>query len=358
MAGQKTPARLANLPDVNVSERTLRNSRWSNKTVERIEEGVKSNIRDKLTNLEWPEKEIDEFVLNHPKSPYAGLIYECQIPDKMEFPRTIEFAARIDEISLSLTNAREQDSLEEFKRILLASELLDRRYYVEADDEWSSSAEPEALNLIKAAQDWCDIEKPLGVLIFNTLFSVMSYWDIEFYHQFFSNYDPKPLFSQVLPKLDPDAKYLDKSTIAKRRGMFWIPVKRLIDLMACLGNYRLNNCWPDQVPKVLDIVRMTDYCERELVNWRDGTKRLLIRNFRGIWKDLWPDTIAPTPLFIAAIMWQTYFIDVGVNKKPKTMFLFEDRYQWWWEAHLSALASDFSLSSEGKERWPACFDAI
>lgn len=240
----------------------------------------------------------------------------------------------------------------------MSSELLDRRYYVNADDEWDSSTDPEALSQIKSAQNWTDIDRPWRALVFNMLFSLMACWDIEFYSQYFRPFEPRPLFSLVLPKLDPAAKYSDESTIKKRRGMFWFPIKRLIDLMACIGHCNRNNCWPDSAPKVNDIARMTREREQELVNWRDGTKRFMVGDFRRMWEKLRPDTIAPMPLFIASTMWQILFVDFGDNKKPKTMFLFDDRYQWWWEAHCIKLANDLSLSSEEKVRWPACFNSI
>ncbi len=149
------------------------------------------------------------------------------MPGEEGYTRTIEFASRFYEISFSLVKATEQNNLEEFKRILLSSEDLNRRYYVGVDDEWNSSADPEALNLIRSAKDWIDLEKPFGVLVFNTLFSILAYWDIEFCRKYFFELEPRPLFSMVLPKLDPAAEYINESTIAKRRGMFWLPVKRL-----------------------------------------------------------------------------------------------------------------------------------
>jgi hypothetical protein len=355
-AGQKMPVIMANLSGV--SERTFRQTSLSDKTINKVEEGAKSNIRNKLAESEWPEQEIDEFIKNYPRSLYAGLIYGCQVPGKMNFAHTIEFASCFDDISSDLFKAREQNNLQEFKRILLTSEVLDRRYYVFVDDEWSSSADPEALSKIKSAQDWTDIDKSFSVLIFNVLFSLMAHWDIEFCQQYFYALEPKPLFSLVLPKLDPAAKYLDESTVAKRRGMFLIPVKRLIDFMACLGHHNRDKSRPDYVPKVSDIVRVINEREQELVNWRDGTKRFMFDDFRRIWKKLCPDVIVPDPMFIAATMWQTYLVEVGVNKKAKTMLLFDGLYQWWWEAHYSKLANDLSLSSEEKDRWPACFDAI
>lgn len=355
-AGQKMPVIVANLSGV--SERTFRKTSLSDKTIKKVEEGAKSNIRNKLVESEWPEQEIDEFIMNYPRSLYAGLIYGCQVPGKVNFAHTIEFASRFDDISSDLFEVREQNDLEEFKRILLTSEVLDRRYYVFADDEWSSSVDPEALSKIKSAQDWTDIDKPFKVLTSNVLFSLMAHWDIEFCHQYFQALESKPLFSLVLPKLDPAAGDLNKSTISKRRGMFWFPVKRLIDLMACLGHYNHGKSWPDYVPKISDIVRMTSERERELVNWRDGTKRFMANDFYRTWKKFCPDMIAPEPLFIAATMWQIYLIEVSATKKSKAMFLFDDRYQGWWEAHFTKLANDLSLSSEDKDRWPLCFEAI
>lgn len=348
-AGKKIPVLLAE--HSGVCERTLRKPAWSGKTVNKIEQGLEKNLRKQLSKAKYSDKEIDLFSSNWPRTPYAGVIYGLQIPGKMEFPRTLEFAEKIDQISLNLSNAREQGRLEAFKRILLTSELLDQRYYVNVDDEWNSSADPEALNLTKSAQDWRDIDKPLGILVFNTLFSLMACWDIEFTQQYFHAFEPRSLFSLVLPKLDPAAGDLSEVTIAKRRGMFWLPVKRLIELIACLGYFQNKREWPDHVPKLSNL----NESESRLVSWRDGTTNFRERDFCMMWQELCPDKISPNPLFVAATMWQIYLTDIGTNK---TIHCVDDWYQGWWKAHFTKLASDLDLSSGEKGRWPTCFDAI
>lgn len=360
--GQKMVVMLENISNVN--QRTLRKSVCSKKTIRKVEEGSKNAILERLNKAGYSEQECNEFISNHPKSLYAGLIYDSGIPGKMEFPLTIEFAARIDDISLSLFTAKEHDDLEGFKQILLESDLLDRKYYVGADEEWTSGFDPEALTSIKSALDWGSIDKPFAILIFNTLFSLMAHWDIEFYSQYFYGFEPRALFSLVLPKLVPAAGDLSEATIAKRRGMFWLPVKRLIDLMACLGYFKNKKKWPDNLLKVSEIVTMIELigknvAEQELINWRDGTKRFMQSNLDSeLWPALCPDKIVPYPLFVAATMWQTYFVEMNVGKKVKKMLIFDDRYQWWWKAHSSQLASDFDLSSDNKDLWPKCFDSI
>lgn len=113
VSGQKMPVRLGNF--AGVSERTLRNGNLTDKTINKIQEGAKNNIRNKLRALEWSEQEIDKIIINYPQSLCAGLIYECQIPDELEFPKSIELAIQCDEIGFSLLDARKQNNLEKFR---------------------------------------------------------------------------------------------------------------------------------------------------------------------------------------------------------------------------------------------------
>jgi len=108
-----------------VSEHTLRNGNLTDKTINKIQEGAKSKIRNKLTALEWSEQEIDKIIINYPQFLCEGLIYECQIPDELEFPKSIELAIQCGEIGFSLLDARKQNNLEKFKCILMLSELLE-----------------------------------------------------------------------------------------------------------------------------------------------------------------------------------------------------------------------------------------
>jgi hypothetical protein len=94
------------------------------------------------------------------------------------------------------------------------------------------------------------------------------------------------------------------------------------------------------------------------VNWRDGTKRFLYRDFIRLWEINSKDVVVPSPVYVAAKMWEIYFVKIDANSKTKTIHLVSDWYQLWWEKHYSDMTSDLKLTSDGKDHWPKCFDII
>jgi hypothetical protein len=349
-----------------ISERTLRapGGVIRPSTIEKAQQHSQEFIRVQLAKVGYSDIEIDNWIEQHPSKGkpgalYSDLIYQYQINEGMAFPHTIDFAKKIDELSLRLSEARAKDDFMGFKEAIFCSIVADPVYFT-AINEKAGLANPPMLNLFNSANDWDEMETPLQAVIFNTLVSLLAQWDIEFSIQYFPSFSARPCFSMVLPQLDPVARYIDDYSIVKRRGMFWYPVRRLIDMMCCLGMRYQDKCWPDKL-KAIDI--LTNEAPQNLVNWRDGTKKFTARDFSNLWQQLCPErkhsngpmnANGPWPIFVAAILWQNLL--VSITSKEKSIIIFENDYLAWWERHRNDLETKGCVF--GETPWPACFKEI
>jgi hypothetical protein len=353
-SGQKLAALLAD--KVDVSERTLRSESFSNKTVEKVRIGLRDAYKADLKRSGYDE--IGKRIFNHPKSLYAGIIYDYQVNrlSAAEFKHAIGLAKKIDDVSAVLCDARQKGDIEEFKDALLSSEFGSEAYFRSMGNGSLKEIKLSSLQSFKAAKDWKDIDEPLNAIKYNCLLSLMALWDIELYSLYGSKYEPRSLFSLLLPKVDPLAKYISDQEIEKKRGMFWLPTKRLIDLVSCFGWRSKYRDFPDEIPKVSDGAFWGDETEQNLVNWRDGTKRFLHRDFIHLWGINGKDLLLLNPLYVAAKMWEIAF--VKINGQTKSILVVEADYMFWWEKHYRDLTNDLNLSNDGKDHWPKCFEMI
>jgi hypothetical protein len=218
-AGKKMPSLMAD--KVGISERTLRSFPLSNKTVQKIRNGSNDNFKRVLKNSGYLDHEINEIQSNHPKSAYAGIIYEEQEVSGLKFPHAIMLASKIDDLSFSLYASMQKGDIEEVKNLLMLSEFSNHHYLANTEDDWIDERNTQSLKSIKSAKEWDEIDKHIKVLTMHCLLSLMACWDIEFYSQYSPKLSPRPWFSLVLPKLDPLADHINAKEIKKKRGMFW-----------------------------------------------------------------------------------------------------------------------------------------
>lgn len=354
-----------------ISERTLRKAdNLSLETIKKSQQHSRDYVERQLVKNGYSTEEIQTWLVQHPgyDTPgmlYSGLVYECQIAGYIAYPHTIEFASAIDRLSTRYFEARQQNNLAVFKDALLNHPVIGPAYFARIGAPTTQSTNNSLLEQLRAAEDWATIDQPLAAVTLNSLLSLLALWDVEFCSQCFSPFAPRSCFAMVLPKLDPKAGNADTGKIAKRRGMFWYPVRRLIDLMACMGEFAHNHNWPERIPKTQDIVRQTNESEQNLVNWRDGTKKFTRRDFTHIWHKLCPDRKGSTgpigapeaaPLFVATVFWQSLLVDVNTASKKKSITLIEDDYLRWWTIHHEALRAKGTVF--GASPWPVCFKEI
>jgi hypothetical protein len=344
-----------------ISERTWRKplSEIGEKTIAKAKKNSLQSMRLNLANRGYPQGEIEDWIGSHPGIVpqgriCAGLIYECQTAE-MVFPHTLKYAGLLDELSVYLYEARCDNDLEGFKMWLLDHEAGRIWRRVLNSDEGERRSVSDVLEWIQSARDWGDLDQPFKFVAANCIFSLMACWDVEFTSQYFTSFIARSSFSMVLPRLDPEAGPIAHGKLQKRRDMFWYPVRRLINQMACVGEYVRTGGWPDNVPEVKLIAQVADFEQSQMVKWRAGKKAFKSGDFRWLWRTLsevrgMETPAAPWPLFVAALLWKDMFVS------KQSMLLVDEDYQRHWDwcyNELKAKGCTF-----GTDPWPTCFNQI
>lgn len=345
-----------------VSARTWRNNEISQKTLDTAARNSIDWIIQKLRKAGNSETDITKFVEQHPRfntpgALYAGMIYENQVEGVMRFPKTLELAKRIDQLSSSLFFAKKSDDIESFKGLILD----------EAHNEqcfWHAEGVTESdIPTIISASSWEELDQHLGDISKRALISLLACWDIEFCTEYFYRYKPRSLFKSVLPKTDPAIGNVEiGDSIPKRRDMFWLPTRRLISLLICMRDYFEKGKWPKKIASVKDFSISINEPEQNLKKWRYGTKILTFKDFNYLWARISrcgsghtnPPT-GPTPIFIASKFWELIFVRKTDDGKVSEFVKTEDYDHFW------ARYSKNSINNVAKEtlkEWPNCFDDI
>lgn len=354
-----------------ISDRTLRKKRdLSPDTIKKAQQHSREYLKQQFLGMGYSAEEFDAWLAPHPGNStqgmlYSELVYSYQIEGFIAYPHTIELAIAIDRLSASLTEARQRNDVAGFKKVLLNSGVVGPEHFARNAAERRQATAPPLLESLHMAQEWAEINQPFQRVAMNTLYSFLARWDVEFCSQQFKSRIPRSCFATLLPRLNSDDSITPGGVVSKRRGLLVTPVRRFIDLMACVGEFVRKNKWPDQIPQVRRIALDANEPYQNLVNWRDGTKSFTRRDFAQLWQHLCPDREGanvtmrahePWPLFVATMFWQALLIQASATSKRKTIYLVEDDYLTWWERHYQELQA--KGLAFGSAPWPACFNEI
>lgn len=259
-------------------------------------------------------------------------------------------------MSRQLFVAAEEDRRQDVAELLAE---LGPDYFDESAEEQRPSSQQPDVHYVHAATHAGDLQQALAKATNNAIFSVLAQWDLEFAGGFepFAGFRARPVFAYLLPKLDPAAGDLRARKFARRRDMFWLPVRRLLSLLCIVGHYAERGTWLEDVVSVDLLERRTGEPQQNLINWRDGTKRLKESDFFRIWKrlDKRCRLPCPLPLFVAATFWQNALVSIDRRKRGKQILFFDDHYRSWWVRHRAAMAQDHPSA---ENPWPRCFDQV
>jgi hypothetical protein len=313
--------------------------------------GTHASSRD-LSAVDFPgERDSDWFW----GACYSTIVSHARAPN-LDYRATLALARRLDGISRQLFVAAEEDRQQDVADLLAE---LGSDYFEDSAEEPRPSSQRSDGHYVQAATHASDLRQALATATNNAIFSVLAQWDLEFAHQFepFAGFRARPVFAYLLPKLDPAAGHLRAGTLSQRRDMFWLPVRRLLSLLCMLGHYAERGTWLEDAVSVGLLVRRTGEPQQNLINWRDGTKRLKESDFFRIWQRLHKRCRlpCPLPLFVAATFWQNALVSIDRRKRGKKILFFDDHYHAWWVRHRAAMAQAHPLA---EDPWPRCFDQV
>jgi len=353
-----------------LSQRRCRDplSQRSKASIARTQTKKLQKIKADLKDIGWSATQIDDWLSQHPGLKgsfrfYSTLVYECESPSAIKYPRTREFASQVDALVLSLEEQRANDDLAGYKEALLTTGLLRQMFIPQRDHADSCKDMPEFLRKVRAASSWDELIAPLRVASANLLLSFLAKWDVEFGTQvYFPKLKPRSVFALVMPRLHPATQRVD-GELKTRRDMFWYPVRRLIDFMACIAVRKERGWELGGIPKVRDVAFATGTYERNLVNWRDGTKKFKRTDFVGLWRGLFSGNHRgseihqpPWPLFIATLCWQHLLTSVDTNSGERTIKPHEEEYLQLWQREFDELSAEGA--SFGEAPWRECFSQL
>lgn len=341
-----------------ISEKRLRNANQTFRasTVDRALSNAKKFLDDQLEKRGFDANERLDWIANQPKSPLASLVYTCEIPIDVQYPRARAFASKIDNLFEKLTKTSIEGDLTRAIAILADEPWLDDWYLAKNIKSRSTTEKSKILDAIQDDGGWDALEKLIVTIAANSLFSWLAMWDVEFYSTQLGRLAPSSVFARLLPTADIP----ETGPIEKKRGMFQFPVSRLIDLSYAMAYYGQHQTWPDRRPTVKELSLRSNEPEQNLVNWRDGTKRHTWNHFEQIWKAFFtsPDGMSSNvrpliPLYVVATIFQDFLVCINSNSREKTIHLFDDEYLDWWNFHSQdvALAKRTSLEDISWPEW-------
>jgi hypothetical protein len=115
------------------------------------------------------------------------------------------------------------------------------------------------------AMQWVDLALPTTVLLINLQLQLLATLDHEFSARYLPKFKLVPVFHGLFP-----TRTACKSDGSRIRGKVRLPVRKLLDMMACLRYGRLHGKWPAKIPSVSDSAIWMDVLPTMLVKWRMG----------------------------------------------------------------------------------------
>ncbi len=223
----------------------------------------------------------------------------------------------------------------------------------------------------KSASELKDLGTVISYWIVQAIFRYLACWDVEFQRRYLSNdigrhrFKPKPLFSYLLPRLNPKRKTNADGTHSPR-GIFHLPMRHLLIVTFSLAYFHRNQTWPknhqlktDYISGWIDSNQTKDTAQLMKKIFR-GTKGITAQEFDAMWvsmtkigeKGSCPMT--PWPLYIAANLWTLLFIKFGKNKGEKFPIeltsIDPSVYKYWWDIYFEKSPGRNSVSTN--QPWP------
>ncbi len=293
--------------------------------------------------------------------PLADLIYWSTPESSESCTRSIEIATQIDIFSQQLLDAAQD--IESARRTTRESWVWLQSFFSDDDDAKhilrSYSLEYEIIT----AENLDLLRKYVDAITEDMMILIMSTWDLEFCSHYFSEQlEATPLFSFLMPRIDPNLTIDVKSGLVIRSGkpvqrkIFQTASLRLLDLLVVLIRWRKWKALPTDLFSVKKIALLLDRSESEVVSWRDESTRFNYHDFIEIWtRAMTADSSGlkptpPTPLLVAAHLWNPLL----TRNKDGTITLrdFSSDYHQWWEWNKKRLTAN-GLSF-GDMLWPSC----
>ena len=181
--------------------------------------------------------------------------------------------------------------------------------------------------------------------------------DVEFCAKYLKGFEANPVFQALLPCLADNAKPSDGKNFPISRDSFHLPVRRLIDLAACVYHSKRYREWPKKFPSVAEIVCWMNGNGTQITKWRTGRK-FTLRNFQALWDGMFESLPVaerpgvPLPLFFAATVFSRLFVQGRRERKDFRIVIVDpNKYYRCWNIQRERLALLDKGLSFGNKPW-------
>lgn len=341
------------------SERTARN--WLNGITKPDAMRVAA-IRDEerrkfclhLKRRGWPENDIDKYAdrLFSAAGLLSGTIISVSVESRHIHEQSAALAGRIDEISQQLTELRQGNHINAIVSLLLDSDLIVAEHLMHPEID---GPEGDQRTRLEAATSFSQLALPLAVVAVNLHLQLLATLDLEFCTGYLKKFSLRPVFLCLMPRPNPEADSDSEGLYHNTKDLFHLPVRRLLELMICLREWRVNGHWPAAIPSVGEMaVRMQ--CEPQaLTKWRMG-RQFRYRDYENLWTALYSGSASPphppgAPAIAALLLTELCIKGRRETGDLRMIVPDDETYVRWWRYQKAAIMADGGLLTCGDLAW-------
>ena len=272
---------------------------------------------------------------------------------KFGLPQTSRMAEALDRLHETLIVAQllpRNESLDEYKKILLASSSVPQECWLEPVGCHDFRREFER------AADWQTAWKLTGFIIFHQQISLLALWDAEYCTDRFALFEPIPLFLTLAPRSrfrssDQPEGYLWRVN-SREKQMVDGPFLHLLDLLWCMIHRVHKGDWPSRVPSLAEMSKDLNAFNGDLARLRAGKPNLSQDLFFSLFPTELRDKtgslfVPPLTLLAVAHLWDL------ISPPDHSPLPLGSCYLRAWHQHRRSLVASPDWISTPSLRWPA-----
>ena len=307
------------------------------------------------------------------QGPWLTLVRFGASNEEFVCPGTEELARQLDKLDNQLEGFRKAGDLPGFK-----AKLLESRFYASGVEWLLSIDEGEHVLESASAENWQEITPVVAAIFLGAMLQLLASWDVEFQSRYLVSdksewvMRPRPLFKMVMPRLKTGARPNEHGK-SPPRGLFHLPIRRLLDLSYCFARRFREGVWPSESEMTRSLIAASggqvlmgeDFSEQPMGKLRKGIRRLKSEEFSSVWESMCGGDRAlsphpPWPLYCVAQLWTVLLVQKDKNHPTPGISSvdigWDEYYEYWWDRCLKGFgAKGIRL---GALPWPPCFDLI
>lgn len=218
---------------------------------------------------------------------------------------------------------------------------------------WIESS-PDFVDVLKTsckASELSSLEEISRCWAMSAIYRIIACWDVEFQSNYIhregsTNIEVRPLFQLLMPRINPITRTNSSGQYTSARGLFHIPMRRLLELSFTLAYFAKYRQFPST--KQISLTNIEGWMDESTKAWGKGNTAKIFRGtmnisaaeFEAIWISMCGKSkdgklpIAPWPMYVAAQIWTHLHVTKGTLKGSRTttgiVIPSPGIYEYWW----------------------------